>query len=117
MRQNQDEFVDAAWDQIGAILDAEMKFNLTRLAIEAQRALKAKHFDALAPERLLQVMGPALPRIEALAGNGTAYRIGGAVGSLGGQVDRSSLPAALTGTALRRATTPARRNRCAWPRA
>ncbi len=110
VRRDQDEFVDAAWDQIGAILDAEMKFNLTRLAIEAQRALKAKHFDVLGSERLLQVMGPALPRIEALAGNGAAYRIGGAVGSLGGQIDRSSLPAALTDTALRRATTPARRN-------
>jgi hypothetical protein len=110
VRQNQDEFVDAAWDQIGAILDAELKFNLTRLAIEAQRALKAKHFDVLGGERLLQVMGPALPRIEALAQNGAAYRIGGAVGSLGGQIDRSSLPAVLTDTALRRATTPARRN-------
>ena len=110
VRRNQDEFVDAAWDQIGEILDAEMKFNLTRLAIEAQRALKAKHFDALGPERLLQVMGPALPRIEALAGNGAAYRIGGAVGSLGAQIARSSLPAALTDTALRRATTPTRRN-------
>lgn len=110
VRQNQESFVDAAWDQIGDILKAEMTFNLTRLAIEAQRALKAKHFDSLSPERLLQVMGPALPRIEALAGNGTAYRIGGHLGSLGGQIDRSSLPSALTDTALRRATTPQRRN-------
>jgi hypothetical protein len=110
VRRDQDEFVDAAWDQIGAILDAELKFNLTRLAIEAQRALKAKHFDALVPERRLQVMGPALARIEALAGNGAAYKIGGAVGSLGAQIARSSLPGALTDTALRRATTPVRRN-------
>lgn len=110
VRQNQESFVDAAWDQIGDILKAEMTFNLTRLAIEAQRALKAKHFDTLSPERLLQVMGPALPRIEALAGNGTAYRIGGHLGSMGGQIDRSSLPAALTDTALRRATTPQRRS-------
>lgn len=109
VRQNQEIFVDAAWDQIGDILKAEMTFNLTRLAIEAQRALKAKHFDQLSPERLLQVMGPALPRIEALAGNGSAYRIGGHLASMGGQIDRSSLPAALTDTALRRATTPQRR--------
>jgi hypothetical protein len=42
VRRDQDEFVDAAWTKIGAILDAEMKFNLTRLAIEAQRALKKR---------------------------------------------------------------------------
>ncbi|WP_394788311.1 hypothetical protein [Rhodoferax sp.] len=110
VRQNQDSFVDAAWDQIGDILKAEMAFNLTRLGIEAQRALKAKHFDSLSAERLLQVMGPALPRIEALAGNGVAYRIAGHLGTVGGQIARSSLPSALTDTALRRATTPQRRS-------
>lgn len=109
VRQNQESFVDAAWDQIGEIFKAEMRFNLTRLAIEAQRAMKAKHFDPLPKERLLQVMGPALTRIEALAGNGSAYRIGGHLASLGGQIDRTSLPLALTETALRRAATPQRR--------
>ena len=110
VRQNQEIFMDAAWDQIGEILKAEMTFNLTRLAIEAQRALKAKHFDSLPPERLLQIMGPALARIEAVAGNGLAYRIGGQIASIGGQIARSSLPPALTDTALRRATTPQRRS-------
>ena len=110
VRQNQESFVDAAWDQIGTILDAEMRLNLTRLAIEAQRALKTKHFDVLPPERLLQVMGPALPRIEALAGDGTGFKIAGQMGSLGGQIDRSSLPVAMMDTALRRAISPARRS-------
>ncbi len=110
VRKNQEVFTDAAWDQVGEILKAEMTFNLTRLAIEAQRALKAKHFDTLSPERLLQVMGPALSRIEALAGNGVGYRIGGEIASIGGQIARSSLPPALTDTALRRATTPQRRS-------
>ena len=110
VRQNQEIFMDAAWGQIGRIQEAEMRFNLTRLAIEAQRALKAKHFDTLTPERLLQVMGPALGRIEARAVNGTAYRIGSAVGSVGGQIDRTSLPSALTDTAMRRALTPQRRS-------
>ena len=110
VRQNQEIFMDAAWGQIGRIQEAEMRFNLTRLAIEAQRALKAKHFDTLPPERLLQVMGPALGRIEARVPNGTAYRIGSAAGSVGGQMDRTSLPSALTDTAMRRATTPQRRS-------
>ncbi|MEO6855915.1 MAG: hypothetical protein ABI410_21005 [Rhodoferax sp.] len=110
VRQNQEIFMDAAWGQIGRIQDAEMRFNLTRLAIEGQRALKAKHFDTLPPERLLQVMGPALGRIEAQVVNGTAYRIGNVAGSVGGQIARTSLPSALTDTAMRRATTPQRRS-------
>jgi len=110
VRRNQEDYVDAAWDQIGDILAAERRFNFTRLAIEAQLALRAKHFDKLPPERLLQVLGPALPRIEAVAPDGAAYRIGAQIGSIGGQIDRSSLPAALTDTALRRAASPQRRS-------
>ena len=110
VRQNQEAYVDACWDQLGAIRDAEMKFNLTRLAIEAQRALKAKHFDPLPPERLLQVMGPALPRIEAVNAQGVAaFKVNGLTASLGGQVDRSSMPAALLDGALRRGSSPLRR--------
>jgi hypothetical protein len=108
VRENQEDYVDACWDQIGDILDAEMKLNLTRLAIEAQLALKKKHFDPLPPERLLQVAGPALPRIESLAGDGVPYRIAGQTASLGGQIDRSSLPAALASTAMRRMASPQR---------
>lgn len=110
VRKNQEAYVDACWDQIGTIRDAEMKFNLTRLAIEAQRALKLKHFDALPPERLMQVMGPALPRIEALNAQGLAsFKVNGKTASLGGQIDRSSLPAAMLDGALRRGTSPLRR--------
>jgi len=111
VRKNQEDYVDACWDQIGDIRAAEMKFNLTRLAIEAMRALKAKHLDVLPPERLLQVMGPALPRIEALNAQGQpAFRVNGVTASLGGQIDRSSLPAALVDGALRRTVSPLRRN-------
>ncbi|MEO8278747.1 MAG: hypothetical protein ABI564_03575 [Ideonella sp.] len=111
VRKNQEDYVDACWDQIGEIRAAEMKFNLTRLAIEAMRALKAKHFDPLPNERLLQLMGPALPRIEALTAQGAAaFKVNGALASLGGQIDRSSLPAALVDSALRRGLSPLRRN-------
>jgi hypothetical protein len=109
VRRHQEDYVDAAWDQIGDILAAERRFNLTRLAIEAQLALRRKHFDKLPPARLLQLMGPALPRIEAVGGDDVAYRIGHDVGSLGGQIERSSLPAALTDGALRRLASPQRR--------
>lgn len=109
VRKFQEDYVDACWDQIGDILEAERKFNLTRLAIEALGLLKKKHFDALPSERVLQLFGPALPRIEALGTAAQTYRIGGKIASLGGRLDRSSMPAALMDTAMRRVTSPANR--------
>jgi hypothetical protein len=110
VRKYQEDYVDACWEQIGEILDAEMKFNLTRLAIEALGALKKKHYDALPPERILQVFGPALPRIEALGTAAQTYRINGQVASLGGRLSRSSMPVALVDTAMRRVASPANRS-------
>jgi hypothetical protein len=110
VRKYQEDYVDACWDQIGEIRKAEMLFNLTRLAIEAQRALKIKHLDPLPAERLLQVMGPALRRIEALsAQGGVTYQVNGKTASLGGQLERSSMPAALVDSGLRRGASPQRR--------
>lgn len=109
VRKNQEDYVDACWDQIGDILEAERKFNLTRLAIEVLGALKRKHFDVLPPERVLQIFGPALPRIEALGTAAQTFRINGQVASLGGRLDRSSMPGALVDAALRRVASPANR--------
>ncbi len=110
VRMKQEEYVDACWDQIGDILAAEMTFNLTRLAIESLGALKRKHYDVLPPERLLQLFGPALPRIEALGTPAQTFRINGTVASLGGRLARSSMPAALVDTAMRRVASPANRS-------
>jgi hypothetical protein len=110
VRKNQEAYVDACWDQIGDILTAEMKFNLTRLAIEALGALKRKHYDVLPPERLVELFGPALPRIEALGTAAQTFRINGKVASIGGRLTRSSMPAALVDTAMRRVASPANRS-------
>ncbi|WP_202800087.1 hypothetical protein, partial [Rubrivivax gelatinosus] len=101
VRRHQEDYVDACWDQVGTIREAAQLLNFTRLAIEVQRALKARHFDPLPPERLLQLAGPALARIEAVLPSGAvAYRVDGRTASLGGQVERSSLPAAMVDGAL-----------------
>ena len=110
VRKNQEDYVDACWEQIGDILDAEMKFNLSRLAIEALGALKRKHYDVLPPERLLQVFGPVLPRIEAVGTAAQTYRINGKIASLGGRLARSSMPVSLVDTALRRVASPANKS-------
>lgn len=109
VRKFQEDYVDACWDQVGDILAAEMKFNLTRLAIEALGALKRRHFDVLPPERLLQVFGPVLPRVEAFGTPAQTFRINGQLASVGGRLARSSLPTALTDAALRRLASPSHR--------
>jgi hypothetical protein len=110
VRKNQEDYVDTCWDQIGDILDAEMKFNLTRLAIEALGALKRKHYDVLAPERLLQIFGPALPRIEAFGTAAQTFQINGEIASIGGRLARSSMPVSLVDPAMRRVASPANRS-------
>ncbi|MBA2301508.1 MAG: hypothetical protein H0W08_02615 [Acidobacteria bacterium] len=110
VRKNQEDYVDACWDQIGDILTAEMKFNLTRLAIEALGALKRKHYDVLPPDRLLQLFGPALPRIEAFGTAAETFRLNGKVASLGGRLARSSMPVAMVDAAMRRIANPANRS-------
>jgi len=110
VRKNQEDYVDACWDQIGDIQAAEMAFNLTRLSIETLTALKRKHYDVLPPERLIQIFGPALPRIEALGAAAQTFRINGQIASIGGQLARSSMPVALVDTAMRRVASPANRS-------
>jgi hypothetical protein len=110
VRKNQEQYVDSCWEQIGDILSAEMKFNLTRLAIEALGALKKKHYDVLPPERLLQMFGAALPRIEALGTAAQTFKINGQIASLGGRLSRSSMPVSLVDTAMRRVASPANRS-------
>ena len=109
VRRHQEPFMDACWDQVGSILEAEAQFNYTRLAIEVQRGMKARWIDPLPPERVLQIFGPALDRIEARPVAGAPYRINGQPASLGGQIERSSMPSALADVAMRRLVSPQRR--------
>jgi hypothetical protein len=101
VRKNQEDYVDACWDQIGDILTAEMKFNLTRLAIEALGALKRRHYDVLPPERLLQLFGPALSRIEAL-GSKQGREPRESLAAHGGTAESDRRDAAVDGDELRR---------------
>lgn len=109
VRRHQEPFMDACWDQVGNLLEAEAQFNYTRLAIEVQRGMKARWLDPLRPERALQVYGPALERIEARPPTGSPYRIHGEPASIGGQLERSSLPGALADVSMRRLVSPQRR--------
>jgi hypothetical protein len=60
VRQNQDEFMQAAWAQLGDVLAAERAFSLARLARDVLKRVEARHLAKLSPDRALAVMSPAV---------------------------------------------------------
>ena len=68
VRQNQDEFMQAAWEQLGDVLAAERAFSLARLARDVLKRVEVRHLAKLSPDRVLAVMSPARARIAIAAG-------------------------------------------------
>ncbi len=97
VRQNQDEFMQAAWEQVGDVLAAERALSLARLSRDVLKRVEARHLARLAPERLLAVMAPSRARIRVSATE-----------SLHGQMASATLPPELFDGAMRRFTSPRR---------
>lgn len=97
VRQNQDEFMQAAWEQLGDILAAERAFSLARLSRDVLKRIEVRHLAKLSPDRVLAVMAPARSRI-ALAADQSLY----------GRMAGATLPQELFGGAMRRLTSPRR---------
>ncbi len=97
VRQNQDEFMQAAWEQLGDILAAERAFSLARLARDVLKRVEVRHLAKLSPERLLAVMAPSRARI-ALAPAESLY----------GRMADATLPQELFDGSMRRLASPRR---------
>ncbi len=97
VRQNQDEFMQAAWEQVGEVLAAERAFSLARLSRDVLRSIKLRHLDKLPEARLLAVLAPARARIK-VAADRTLY----------GRISDATLPDELFDGAMRRLTSARR---------
>jgi hypothetical protein len=97
VRQNQDEFMQAAWEQLGDVLAAERAFSLARLARDVLKRVEVRHLARLSPYRVLAVMAPARARVAIAAGE-----------SLYGRMAGATLPQELFDGAMRRLTSPRR---------
>jgi hypothetical protein len=97
VRQNQDEFMQAAWAQLGDILAAERAFSLARMGRDVLKRIEARHLSKLSADRLLAVMGPARARI-AVAANISLY----------GRMAGATLPQELFDGSMRRLASPRR---------
>ena len=73
VRQNQDEFMQAAWEQVGEVLAAERAFSLARLSRDVlKEALKLRHLDKLPEARLAR---GACTRARAHQGRGGSHAL------------------------------------------
>jgi hypothetical protein len=95
-RQNQEDFMQWSWEQVGRILDANRLLSRARLSLEALTRVHAKHLATQPPDRLLQIAG-ALHTRTVQAGV-----------TLSAAIARSSLPNAAADPALRRLTSAQR---------
>ena len=97
VRQNQDEFMQAAWEQVGDVLAAERALSLARLSRDVLKRVEVRHLARLPPERLFAVLAPARARIK-VASNQSLY----------GRMAKATLPQELFDGAMRRLTSTRR---------
>jgi hypothetical protein len=97
VRQNQDEFMQAAWTQVGEVLAAERALSLSRLAHDVLKRIEKRHLDKLPEHRLLAVLGAARARIKVAPDQ-----------SLYGRINATTLPDELFDGAMRRLTSARR---------
>jgi hypothetical protein len=97
VRQNQDEFMQAAWAQLGDILAAERAFSLARLARDVLKRVEVRHLSRLSADRVLAVLSPSRARI-ALSTDESLY----------GRMAGATLPQELFDGSMRRLVNPRR---------
>jgi hypothetical protein len=97
VRDGQETYMNAAWAQIGEVLEANRLLRLSQLAKSASLSWFSRSVAPLAtsaPERLLALSGPLLKRV--VVSGFTVHKL----------VRESRVPLAMTSTTLRRALRP-----------
>jgi hypothetical protein len=97
VQTNQEQYMDAAWGQIGDVLEANRRIRWAQFAREAGIIWHTKHLVPLqqaSMEKAFTLTAPVHRRV--MAGNVTAYH----------QLNTSIVPPVLTSTVMRRAIRP-----------
>jgi hypothetical protein len=107
VRDRQEEYMNAAWQQVGDVLEANRRMRLAQFARAVSLSWFARHVSPMndvMPEKLLALSAPVATRV--LVGGVTLRK----------RISGSPVPAALTGMAMRRALRPPGRLARAMPR-
>ena len=67
VRANQEQYMRAAWEQIGDVLSVNRQIRRAQLATKAASALYVKSLMSLPAERVLAIAGPVLSKLRASA--------------------------------------------------
>lgn len=97
IQKNQEEYMDAAWEQVGDVIAANRRIRLAQMAKAASAVWHQSHVAPLrdlSSERLLAITAPVQRRVVA---NGQTVRY---------QVSQSTVPRAVFSAAMRRALRP-----------
>lgn len=94
VRQNQERFMDAAWQQVGDVLSANERLDRARLLKEAMGRIHRRHIAPMRPDVLLGVTAPV------------HARVAGDARSMERIVEMSTLPSGATAPGFRRMTSP-----------
>ena len=94
VRKFQEDFMQKAWEQIGEVIKANTWLNWGRLSLEANQRLYVRHFASLPDDRLLQMTAALHSRTLQVS---TTIRT---------MVRFSSLPGAVSDSAMRRLSSP-----------
>jgi hypothetical protein len=74
VQDNQEDYMKAAWDQVGQVLEANQRIRFAQLALQASQVWRTRHlqpFRFAQPERWLTVSAPLHGRVMTALGNGT----------------------------------------------
>ncbi|MFK8008017.1 MAG: hypothetical protein AB8H03_16790 [Saprospiraceae bacterium] len=96
VRQNQEEFVDFAWDQVGEIMEANKQLNLIHLAKNVSARIEEKHLTQREEDDLLTLTSNVHSKIKTTNTNATIHS----------QIVNSNLTKAGTNTAFKKITRP-----------
>ena len=96
VRASQEEFMQAAWEQVGDVIKANELLNRSRFAIDVHRRTYLRHYVSLPQDRLFQLTMPLHART--LLTDKTVRA----------QITRTSVPDASVDPALRRLLSPQR---------
>lgn len=90
IRRNQEQLMDAAWRQVGAVLEANRALSIAQLARMTARSVHTRHLSTLPGDQLVAITAPVHGRI-----------LGAAV-TVREQVKRSAVPSAVFDHGFRR---------------
>jgi hypothetical protein len=108
VRERQEDYMNAAWEQVGEVLEANRKMRLAQMAMAVSFSWYTRHLTPVstaAPAKFMSLSAPMMNRVVA---DGLTLRK---------RVTDSRIPLAVTGVAMRRALRPGSRLIRALPEA